>query len=159
MGPTDPNDKSMGMWGPDEAKLARMMNGGTATATDDPPELSVGGGIAAAAARIGVKPPDHRVQIFYASRTHSQLGQVISELRATRYRPRMTVLGSRAQMCIHPRASKLSGPGLNHMCRALTTTRSCHWYNNVQSNDTRTLAAQPRMRTMPQYSSADGDAV
>ena len=33
--------------------------------------------------------------IIYASRTHSQLAQVIRELKNTTYRPRMAVLGSR----------------------------------------------------------------
>ena len=40
--------------------------------------------------------------IIYASRTHSQLSQVVNELRNTRYRPKHAVLGSREHMCIHP---------------------------------------------------------
>ncbi len=43
--------------------------------------------------------------IIYASRTHSQLSQVVNELRNTRYRPRHAVLGSREHMCIHPKVN------------------------------------------------------
>uniref|UniRef100_A0A3Q3CXN1 Regulator of telomere elongation helicase 1 n=1 Tax=Haplochromis burtoni TaxID=8153 RepID=A0A3Q3CXN1_HAPBU len=40
-------------------------------------------------------------KIVYASRTHSQLAQVISELKNTSYRPKVCVLGSREQLCIN----------------------------------------------------------
>ena len=39
--------------------------------------------------------------IIYASRTHSQLSQVARELKATPYRPKLALLGSREQLCIH----------------------------------------------------------
>uniref|UniRef100_A0A667WX82 Regulator of telomere elongation helicase 1 n=1 Tax=Myripristis murdjan TaxID=586833 RepID=A0A667WX82_9TELE len=41
-------------------------------------------------------------KIIYASRTHSQLAQVITELKSTSYRPKTCVLGSRDQLCINP---------------------------------------------------------
>uniref|UniRef100_A0A671QR57 Regulator of telomere elongation helicase 1 n=1 Tax=Sinocyclocheilus anshuiensis TaxID=1608454 RepID=A0A671QR57_9TELE len=40
-------------------------------------------------------------KIIYASRTHSQLTQVINELKNTSYRPKICVLGSREQLCIN----------------------------------------------------------
>jgi regulator of telomere elongation helicase 1 len=67
----------------------------------------------------------------YASRTHSQLAQVVSELKATAYRPRMTVLGSREQLCVHPKISKLRGGVQNHACNTTNNTRSCSAKNNL----------------------------
>ncbi|KAK6912095.1 DEAD2 [Dillenia turbinata] len=46
----------------------------------------------------------HLLSIVYTTRTHSQLCQVIQELKRTNYRPKMVVLGSRAQLCIHDEA-------------------------------------------------------
>nr|XP_020668087.1 regulator of telomere elongation helicase 1-like [Pogona vitticeps] len=51
-------------------------------------------------------------KIIYASRTHSQLTQVISELKNTVYRPKVCVLGSREQLCIHPEVKRQDS---NHM--------------------------------------------
>lgn len=76
--------------------------------------------------------------IIYASRTHSQLSQVISELRATGYTPKMTVMGSREQLCIHEKISKLKGAALNHACNASGAQRKCTYKNNL---DTYTSAA------------------
>jgi hypothetical protein len=45
----------------------------------------------------GKSPP----RIVYCSRTQSQVAQMVSSLKKTPYRPRMTVLGSRDRMCIH----------------------------------------------------------
>ncbi|XP_069099378.1 regulator of telomere elongation helicase 1 isoform X1 [Pleurodeles waltl] len=76
-------------------------------------------------------------KIVYASRTHSQLTQVIGELKNTLYRPRVCVLGSREQMCIHPEVMKQeSNHAKVHMCRAKVSTRTCHFYNNVEEKST-----------------------
>lgn len=40
-------------------------------------------------------------KILYASRTHSQLKQVVGELKKTVYKPNMVILGSRDQYCIN----------------------------------------------------------
>ncbi|XP_025787874.1 regulator of telomere elongation helicase 1 [Puma concolor] len=72
-------------------------------------------------------------KIIYASRTHSQLTQVISELRSTSYRPRVCVLGSREQLCIHPEVKKQESNHMQiHLCRKKVASRSCHFYNNVE---------------------------
>ncbi|KAH8937953.1 hypothetical protein BDL97_16G056800 [Sphagnum fallax] len=80
-------------------------------------------------------PMDESLQrlptIVYASRTHSQLQQVIRELKATIYRPKMVVLGSREQMCIHSDVQSMRGRVQNHACRSLTKGRNCHHYNRV----------------------------
>lgn len=70
--------------------------------------------------------------IIYASRTHSQLAQVVSELRVTSYRPKLAVLGSREQLCVHPRVSLLRGGAQNHACSTTTNTRSCSYKNNLE---------------------------
>ncbi|KAL2612609.1 hypothetical protein R1flu_024301 [Riccia fluitans] len=69
--------------------------------------------------------------ILYASRTHSQLQQVIRELKATSYRPKMIVLGSREQMCIHRDVQLMRGRGQTQACRALCKERSCTHQNRV----------------------------
>ncbi|XP_041060886.1 regulator of telomere elongation helicase 1 isoform X2 [Carcharodon carcharias] len=76
-------------------------------------------------------------KIIYASRTHSQLTQVINELRSTAYRPKVCVLGSREQLCIHPEVMKQESNHVKvHMCRAKISTRTCHFYNNVEEKST-----------------------
>ena len=42
-------------------------------------------------------------------------------------RPRVSILGSRQQQCVHPAVSKLSGEACNQACRALTAKRTCGW--------------------------------
>uniref|UniRef100_A0A8C5F3L2 Regulator of telomere elongation helicase 1 n=1 Tax=Gadus morhua TaxID=8049 RepID=A0A8C5F3L2_GADMO len=76
-------------------------------------------------------------KIIYASRTHSQLSQVISELKNTAYRPKMCVLGSRDQMCIHPEVMRQESHHMKvHMCKAKVAARSCAFYNNVEEKGT-----------------------
>ncbi len=63
--------------------------------------------------------------IFFASRTHSQLKQVIRELKKTSYNPDMVVLGSREHYCIHPKVRKSNKK--NEECTKLTETSSCRY--------------------------------
>ena len=86
------------------------------------------------------KPPI----IIYASRTHSQLSQVVGELRNTRYRPKHAVLGSREHMCIHPKVNptiakdknttecKASSTDVNNGCNKLNKDRKCMMRNNLE---------------------------
>ncbi|CAH2086921.1 unnamed protein product [Euphydryas editha] len=74
-------------------------------------------------------------KIIYSSRTHSQLTQVMQELKRSSYRHvKAAILGSRDQMCIHPEVSKETN-NMNkvHMCQLKVKTRTCHFYNNVES--------------------------
>ncbi|KAM6457881.1 regulator of telomere elongation helicase 1 isoform 3-T5 [Liasis olivaceus] len=76
-------------------------------------------------------------KIIYASRTHSQLTQVISELKNTVYRPKVCVLGSRDQLCIHPEVKRQENNHMQiHLCRLKVTARTCHFYNNVEEKST-----------------------
>ncbi|XP_057465193.1 regulator of telomere elongation helicase 1 homolog isoform X5 [Actinidia eriantha] len=61
--------------------------------------------------------------IVYTSRTHSQLRQVIKELKRTNYRPKMVVLGSREQLCIHEEVSLLHGRTQTNACHSLCRKR------------------------------------
>lgn len=66
--------------------------------------------------------------IIYASRTHSQLSQVIGELRRTTYRPKIAIVGSRDQMCIHPNVKELaSSSAQSAVCNRLTKKKSCEF--------------------------------
>ncbi|KAL5576411.1 hypothetical protein UlMin_018110, partial [Ulmus minor] len=74
-----------------------------------------GGGADSQSQSTGTKRPT----IVYASRTHSQIRQVIQELKRTSYRPKMVVLGSREQLCIHDDVSLLHGRTQSNACRFL----------------------------------------
>ncbi|XP_074538180.1 regulator of telomere elongation helicase 1 [Halichoeres trimaculatus] len=76
-------------------------------------------------------------KIIYASRTHSQLAQVINELKNTSYRPKVCVLGSREQLCINQEVMRQESNHVKvHMCRSKVSTRSCVFYNNVEEKST-----------------------
>jgi hypothetical protein len=40
-------------------------------------------------------------RIFFATHTHTQIAQIVKELRSTPYRPKMSILGGRDHYCIH----------------------------------------------------------
>ncbi|WKY14618.1 hypothetical protein Q1695_000279 [Nippostrongylus brasiliensis] len=71
-------------------------------------------------------------RIYYCSRTHSQLSQVVRELNRTMYKDiRTTVVGSRDQLCIHEKVSKVQDTRVKtSMCNAMVSKRSCHYFNN-----------------------------
>lgn len=97
------------------------------------PSVINGGGIGLKAG-VGFLPgPQGKPVIVYASRTHSQLTQVVRELKATTYRPRTVILGSREQLCVHPEVSKLKGGLQNRRCGVLVGNRSCRYKNNLDS--------------------------
>uniref|UniRef100_A0A8C1H7Y8 Regulator of telomere elongation helicase 1 n=1 Tax=Cyprinus carpio carpio TaxID=630221 RepID=A0A8C1H7Y8_CYPCA len=76
-------------------------------------------------------------KIIYASRTHSQLTQVINELKNTSYRPKICVLGSREQLCINQEVMRHESNHIKvHMCRAKVSSRSCVFYKNVNEKST-----------------------
>jgi regulator of telomere elongation helicase 1 len=79
-------------------------------------------------------PPARVPTIIYASRTHSQLSQVVRELRNTRYRPTHAVLGSREQMCVNPKVKKkdASAHDINHDCSKLGKERKCRFRNGLE---------------------------
>ncbi|KAL4680880.1 hypothetical protein H8959_022821 [Pygathrix nigripes] len=101
-------------------------------------------GSAAAAAEDPIACYTDIPKIIYASRTHSQLTQVINELRNTSYRPKVCVLGSREQLCIHPEVKKQESNHMQiHLCRRKVASRSCHFYNNVEEKSLEQELASP----------------
>ena len=58
------------------------------------------------------KSLENQPKVVYASRTHSQLAQVVRELKRLRrngYRVNMSVMGGRNKTCIHPDVSRQIG--------------------------------------------------
>jgi regulator of telomere elongation helicase 1 len=90
------------------------------------------------------------VQIIYASRTHSQLAQVVKEFKSTDYkwvykwyaflfylhfsRMKITVLGSRDQLCVHPEVKSLENSADKiSVCREKVHRKTCLFHRNVES--------------------------
>ncbi|KAH8555341.1 helicase C-terminal domain-containing protein [Umbelopsis sp. PMI_123] len=68
-------------------------------------------------------------KIYYASRTHSQLTQVVKELKNTIYNPKVCILGSREQLCIHKEVKAASSNATRTaMCRRKVNTKGCSYY-------------------------------
>lgn len=85
-------------------------------------------------AQDGPKQAARAPQIIYASRTHSQLSQVVRELRSTRYRPPHAVLASREQMCVNSKVKKKhsTASDINHDCNKLGKERKCRYRNSLE---------------------------
>ena len=95
-------------------------------------------------------------RIIYASRTHSQLQQVVRELRRTVHRPLVCMLGSREQLCCHTDVSKLTGQTQAAACQALTASQSCVYHRKLQDHKRRhgsvahpQAAVDESVRTVP----------
>lgn len=69
------------------------------------------------------------IKIIYTSRTHSQLKQVVHELRSTCYRPVASVVGSRDQTCINDDLRQIKGRGKNIKCTELVQKNKCPFFN------------------------------
>ncbi len=64
-------------------------------------------------------------RVIYLSRTHSQLIQVVKELKKTQYMPFTITLGSRDLLCINPNANTRQGTHLNMTCKKLRRGNQC----------------------------------
>jgi regulator of telomere elongation helicase 1 len=98
------------------------------------------------------RPSNRPPVIIYASRTHSQLSQVVRELRNTRYRPKHAVLGSREQMCVNPKVKKATSTAseINHECSKMGLERKCRFKNKLDgfqapATETGAFGTQPVM--------------
>ena len=71
-------------------------------------------------------------RIFFGTRTHKQLSQIIRELRRTSYSDvKMSILGSREHTCIEPNVSKMKNK--NEGCHDLRENGGCSFMGNVKS--------------------------
>lgn len=96
-----------------------------------------------------VMPPPPIRRIFYCSRTHSQLSQVMSELgRILKEHPglsdsfqlRAITMGSRKTFCINETVSRLkSSERINERCHELLSHDGCPYYNQDKDFDMRTF--------------------
>ncbi|VBB33983.1 unnamed protein product [Acanthocheilonema viteae] len=80
-------------------------------------------------------------KIFYVSRTHSQLAQVIRELNKTTYKDIKTVtLASRDVLCINDKVMKENNRHVKSlMCKNLISKHRCPFYNFYERTDPSTL--------------------
>ncbi|GBE58653.1 DNA repair protein [Babesia ovata] len=83
----------------------------------------------------------NNLRIIYASRTHSQLKQVIREAKKSSYTKEFAakglttiVLGSRDQLCIHPGRRNATGEALNNFCKKQVQGQGCMYYNGLKKN-------------------------
>ena len=66
--------------------------------------------------------------IFYTSRTHAQISNVIKELKKTVYRPINSVISSREQSCVNEYINQFNGGFLNLKCKYATKKGECKYY-------------------------------
>ena len=72
-------------------------------------------------------------QIWFTSRTHSQLKQLVRELRKLNYTPTMAILASKSQVCVNQRV-RSSGDVERGCLNIHTRLRMCPYGNNSQHN-------------------------
>lgn len=69
--------------------------------------------------------------IFFGSRTHKQLKQVIKELKQSQYKNvKMSVLASRDLMCINQRVKNMAS--ITEGCKNLLETDFCHFHHKLK---------------------------
>lgn len=82
---------------------------------------------------------NNNIQIFYTSRTHSQLSNVIKELKKTCYLPSTAILSSRDNLCVNPELINFKnnkGNLLNIKCKIIK--KRCSYFknnNNVMNSE------------------------
>ena len=71
-------------------------------------------------------------KIYFGTRTHKQITQIIRELRKTAYSDvKMSILGSREHTCIEPQVSKSKNK--NEACKELMENGGCGFKSNVKN--------------------------
>lgn len=72
-------------------------------------------------------------KIFYSSRTHVQITNVINELKKTCFTPKIAILSSRDVSCVNPviKHPKHKGQKLVFKCKELCDNKKCFYFFNV----------------------------
>ena len=71
-------------------------------------------------------------KIYFGTRTHKQITQIIRELKKTDYsNVKMSILGSREHTCIEPNVSKLKNK--NEGCKELMENGGCSFKANSKN--------------------------
>lgn len=73
--------------------------------------------------RCNVVLKRHNVPIWYTSRTHTQLKQLIGELKKLDYHPQMTILASRKRLCLFKQVSQSSNVDME--CLSALSKNKC----------------------------------
>ena len=68
--------------------------------------------------------------IYYTSRTHAQIENVIKELKKTVYRPINSVISSREQSCVNDFLNQFSGGILNLKCKYAVKKGECKYFKS-----------------------------
>lgn len=61
-------------------------------------------------------PSQGQVRVFYTSRTHQQLNQVVAEFKRLNYKPRMSFLASRTNLCLYEPVA--TSNNVDYQCRS-----------------------------------------
>ena len=82
-----------------------------------------------------VADPKRRVQVIICSRTHSQLSQLLKEVKRIELNKSFNIIlmGSRSQLCVNPNVDTNRPPmSVNDACIKLTDSSSCQFKNNLE---------------------------
>lgn len=79
------------------------------------------------------KGKEKKMKLFYASRTHAQISQLISELKSTPYLPSIAILASREHLCINKDVRELNKSAMITKCHQLIKGGECRYYSRLQS--------------------------
>lgn len=70
-------------------------------------------------------------KIYYATRTHSQIAQVVAELKRSGYKPKMTILGSKQHYCVN--SFVRNKPSIEEACEDALKRSTCNYFKGTQA--------------------------
>lgn len=72
-------------------------------------------------------------KLFYSSRTHAQISQLVSELKSTPYVPTIAILASRDHLCTNSDLADVHGSQKISKCQQTRKSdEGCSYFNNLQ---------------------------